>query len=206
MRALAPAALALLLAHVASAQDAVRIGTPSGVGPYTVPITVSDVAGTPLGVDRPAGEKLQAFAVTVRFTPASAVASASFSRIGLLASRSPLFETAAAATGTVTWVGSFAETGGAIPFVPGGSDPILALQVALVPGRTVSVSLDAATTTLSNQGGTVSETTGDSTLVLGPAVSLGGVDTVPIPALSPFGLAALAAALAAAGAVRLRRS
>ena len=82
MRALAVitlAALALLAAPLASAQgaqDALRFGVPSGTGPFTVPITLSDAAGTPLGVDRPASERIQAFAITVRFSPAAAVSSA----------------------------------------------------------------------------------------------------------------------------------
>ena len=149
MRALSSAALAtlFLVAPGALAQDALRFGVPSGAGPFTVPILLADAAGTPLGVDRTAGSRIHAFAVTVRFTPAAAVASASLARAGLLAGRTPLFETTAEGDGTITWVGSFDESAGTIPFAqpPAGGDPILALSVTLAPGATVSASIDAAT-------------------------------------------------------------
>jgi hypothetical protein len=210
---IALAALVLLAAPAAfaqGAQDAVRFGIPSGTGPFTVPITLSDSAGTPLGVDRPAGERIQAFAITVRFSPASAVTSATLVRSGLLAGRTPVFETTATGPGTVTWVGSFDESAGAIPFTqpPGaGGDAILSLSVTLAPGATVSASLDAPTTTLSNQGGTLSESADDATLVLGPPVALplGEPGAPPIPVLGNLALAALAIAVAAAGTIIARR-
>ena len=210
---IALAALALLAAPVAfaqGAQDAVRFGVPAGTGPFTVPITVSDAAGTPLGVDRPAGQRIQAFAITVRFTPAAAVSSASLVRAGLLAGRTPVFETTATGPGTITWVGSFDESAGAIPFTqpPGSGNQILTLSVTLAPGATVSASFDAPTTSLSNQGGTLSEGPADATLVLGSAMALplGAAEAPPIPALGVLGLGTLAAALAAAGALLSRRS
>ncbi len=212
MRALSSAALAtlLLVAPAALAQDALRFGVPSGTGPFTVPITLSDAAGTPLGVDRPAGQRIQAFALTVRFTPAAAVTSATLVRAGLLAGRTPVFETTAMGPGTITWVGSFDESAGAIPFTqpPGaGGDAILSLSVTLAPGATVSASLDAPTTTLSNQGGTLSESAAEATLALGPALTmpLGEADAPPIPAAGPLALIALATAVAAAGALLSRR-
>lgn len=207
---LALAALVLLAAPAVlaqGAQDAVRFGVPSGFGPFTVPITVSDASGTPLGVDRPAGQRIQAFAVTVRFTPAAAVTSATFVRGGLLAGRTPVFETTATGPGTVTWVGSFDESTGAIPFSqpPGSGNQVLALSVTLAPGASVNASLEAATTTLSDQGGTVSESTDDATLVLGSPLALPVGDAAPpIPALAPSALAAFALAVAAAG-TRLAR-
>lgn len=217
MRALASIPLATLTLLAASAafaqgaQDAVRFGIPSGTGPFTVPITLSDASGTPLGIDRPAGQRIQAFAVTVRFTPAAAVSSATLARAGLLAGRTPVFETTATGPGTVTWVGTFDEPAGAIPFTqpPGaGGDAILSLSVTLAPGATVSASLDAPTTTLSNQGGTISESAADATLVLGSPVALplGEPGTPPIPTLGNLALAALAIAVAAAGALLSRRA
>ncbi|MHB8800014.1 MAG: hypothetical protein ACYDBY_16280 [Thermoanaerobaculia bacterium] len=212
MKALASitlAALTLLVSRAATGQDAIRFGVPSGAGPFTVPITVSDTAGTPLGVDGPAGQRIQAFAITVRFTPPAAVTSATLGRAGLLAGRTPVFETTAEGAGTITWVGSFDEAGGAIPFAqpPGAGDQILALSVTLVTGATVSTSLESATTTLSNQGGTVSESVTDTTLVLGAPVALpaGEAAAPPIPVLGPFALAGLALVIAAAGASLARR-
>ncbi len=209
---IALAALVLLAAPAAraqGAQDAVRFGTPSGTGPFTVPITLSDAAGTPLGVDRPAGERIQAFAITVRFTPAAAVSSATLVRAGLLAGRTPVFETTATGPGTVTWVGSFDEAPGAIPFTqpPGSGNQVLALSVTLAPGATVSASLDSATTTLSDQGGTVSQSAEDATLVLGSPLALPVGDAAPpVPAAGPLALAAFALAVAAAGAHLARRA
>ncbi len=206
------AALFLLAAPAALSQgapDALRFGVPSGTGPFTVPITLSDSAGTPLGIDRPAGERIQAFAITVRFTPAAAVSSATLVRAGLLASRTPAFETTASGSGTITWVGSFEESAGAIPFTqpPGAGSQVLALSVTLAPGATVSASLDDLTTTLSNQAGTVRETTADTTLVLGDPVALpiGAAAAPPIPVLGHLALAALAIGVAGAGALLTRR-
>lgn len=211
MRALSSAALAtlFLVAPGALAQDALRFEVPSGAGPFTVPILLADAAGTPLGVDRTAGSRIQAFAVTVRFTPAAAVASASLARAGLLAGRTPLFETTAEGDGTITWVGSFDESAGAIPFAqpPAGGDPILALSVTLAPGATVSASIDASTTTLSNQSGTTSETVAGGGLFLGPPVPLPitAEDAAAVPALGGGALLAFSAAIAAAG-LRLVRT
>lgn len=210
---IALAALTLLAAPAAYAQvaqDAVRFGAPAGTGPFAVPITLSDAAGTPLSIDLPAGQRIQAFAITVRFTPAAAVSSASLVRAGLLAGRTPIFETTATGPGTITWVGSFDESTGAIPFTqpPGSGNQILTLSVTLAPGAAVSASFDAPATSLSNQGGTLSESPADATLVLGSAMALplGAAEAPPIPALGVLGLGTLAAALAAAGALLSRRS
>lgn len=212
MRALSTAALAtlLLVAPVALAQDTLRFGPPSGSGPFTVPILLADAAGTPLGVDRPAGSRIQAFAVTVRFTPAAAIASTSLGRAGLLAGRTPLFETTAEGDGTITWVGSFDESAGAIPFPqpPGGGHAILTLSVTLEPGATVSASIDGSTTTLSNQAGTTSETVAGGGLLLGPPVALPSSpeDAAAVPTLGEVALLAFAATIAAAGLRLARRA
>lgn len=206
MRAPALRALAALLlaAAPAAAQDRLAFGAPSGAGPYTVPITLADVPGTPLGGDRPAGSRIQAFAVTVRFTPASAVTAATLARAGLLSGRAPVFETTAAGPGTVTWVGAFDESAGPLPFSQpptAAGDTVLALTVALVPGATGSASLEAFATTLSNQAGTAGESVDDGSLLLGPPVSLppGAEEGAPVPAAGTFALAGLAAAIAATG-------
>ena len=212
MRPLTSAALATLLlaAPAVLAQDSLRFGAPSGSGPYAVPILLADAAGTPLGVDRPAGSRIQAFAVTVRFNPASAVTSASFVREGLLAGSTPVFETTAEGDGTITWVGSFDESAGAIPFAqpPGGGDAILTLSVTLAPGATVRASLDGSTTTLSNTAGTTSETVAGGALLLGPPVSLpfAPEDAAAVPTLDAGALLAFATAIAAGGLRLARRA
>ena len=72
----------------------------------------------------------------------------------------------------------------------------------------MSASLDSVTTTLSNQGGTVSESVADTTLILGAPVALpvGEAAAPPIPVLGPLALAALALVTGAAGASLARRS
>lgn len=213
MRALplrALAALTLLAAAPALAQDRLALGSPAGTGPFTVPVTLSDVAGTGLGVDRPAGSRIQAFAVTVRFDPPSGVLSASLVRAGLLAGRTPLFETTTEGSATVTWVGAFDEAIQPLPFSQppsGDGDAILSLAVSLAPGATVVATLDAAATTLSNQGGTAGETVGDGSLVLGPGTTLPPGGAAPrVPTAGTAGLLAMASAVAAAGALVARKA
>ncbi len=72
----------------------------------------------------------------------------------------------------------------------------------------MSASLDAGTATLSNQGGTRSESASDATLTLGPVVALppGAAEAPPIPSAGFWGLAALAMAMAAAGTLLARRT
>lgn len=212
MRALALralAALSLLAAPPSLARDRLAFGPPSGSGPFDVPITLADAAGTPLGVEGPAGSRIQAIVVTVRFTPASSVTAVTFRRAGLLAGRTPVFETTATGPGTVTWIGVFDEAAGPLPFAQppsGAGDTVLALAVTLAPGSSATMSFDAPATTLSNQAGTASESVDDGSLALGPPVPLppDAAAAVPVPASGFFAVAALAFAIGAAGARRVR--
>src|SRR5436190_14805533 len=92
----------LALVAAAAAQDVITVGTVPADGPTVdVPVFIRDTAGTPLGVDRPAGSKIQSFSIKVVYAPAAAVSSVTFSRAGITAGLSPGFETTPATPGTI---------------------------------------------------------------------------------------------------------
>src|SRR5437773_3147107 len=109
------ALLLLLLAVFATvpvaAQDAVTILPVTASGDTVdVPVYVRDVSGTPLGVDQPAGSKIQAFSIGVSYSPASAVQSVTFTRAGITAGLSPAFETSPGSAGSISWIAQFSES------------------------------------------------------------------------------------------------
>ncbi len=165
------------------AQDVLLLaGPPSPVtAGVPVPVTVSlrDLAGTPLGVDQGGANRVQAFAVAVRFSPPGAVASAVVVRSGVTAAATPIFESTVGGTDSLTWIGSFNETANPLAFTQppaAEGDPFLTLRLSLAPtlpaGAVVTVSFDPVETSLSNRGGTVSEAESDGRLLLGPAVTV----------------------------------
>ncbi|HEX8407686.1 MAG TPA: hypothetical protein VF883_02400 [Thermoanaerobaculia bacterium] len=157
------------VAPAAGAKDVLSLVSVSApVGTVRVPVYVRDVAGSPLGVDRPATQRIQALGFRVTFAPASAVTAASFTPAGVLAG-SPLFEESYDAA----YVVSFAEAGHALSFTPDGAAPgnlIGYLDVttssALSPGTAITMTVDPATATLSNQAGTIVETFANRMLAL----------------------------------------
>lgn len=208
---------AALLASPLPAQDVLTVGsfTGSPAGPtVTVPISIRDLPGTPLGMDLPAASRIQALALAVRWSPASAVTAAALVRTGALAAHSPIYESTVSGAGTVSWVGSFDATSSPLqltqPPTPGGDaifSLVLTLSPSLSPGSRIDILLDPAGTLLSNQGGTVGEMVEDGTLsVQGGAVTVQDSSAAQnIPVASPAALAALAAALAISGALFARR-
>ena len=73
-------------AAAALAQDVVTVQTVTADGPTVdVPVFIRDTSGTPLGVDKPAGSKIQSLSIKVAYSPAAAVSSVSFSRAGITA-------------------------------------------------------------------------------------------------------------------------
>src|SRR5882672_5870466 len=114
----------LAFAAVAAAQDVVTVQTVTADGPTVdVPVFIRDVSGTPLGVDRPAGSKIQSFSIKVNYSPAAAVSSVSFSRAGITAGLSPAFEASPAGSGTISLLASFAESTNPIPFTSNAGVP-----------------------------------------------------------------------------------
>lgn len=176
----------LLLAGAAAAQDAITVGTVTADGPTVdVPVFIRDASGTPLGVDRPAGSKIQSFSIKVNYSPAAAVGSVTFSRAGITANLTPTFETSPSTPGTISLLDSFSETTAPIPFnsnaaLPGDQVAHLVFQLtsAAQPGTSITLALDSSTTQLSNQGGTTTETS-SSGLTLTP-----GAIQIPVPTLT----------------------
>ncbi len=162
--------------------DEATVGTVAATPPgatFIVPVFVRDLSSTPLGRDRPAGERIQGLVFKVVYTSPASVAAIAFSRAGITAPLTPLFETTAATADSVSYLASFAEGTDLVPFnldaaAPG--DQVAKLTVTLAaaaPPGTITLTLDPATTELSNQAGTLAENSGAGTLALaGGAVTV----------------------------------
>lgn len=134
-----------------------------------VPLVLADVDGSPLGNDRPPGERLQALGFGVRVVPANAAAHVELRRAGRLALASPLFESAPVAEGGAGLVAVFDEIATPLawssPAGRGRSEGDLVAEIVLTlsaaaaeaPGGRVELRLDPGTTLLSNQSGTTTE-------------------------------------------------
>jgi hypothetical protein len=176
----------LLLTAAAAAQDVVTVGTVSADGPTVdVPVYVRDAAGTPLGVDQPAGQKIQSLSIKVVYSPAAAVSSVTFSRAGITAGLSPTFETTPATSGSIALITSFPESSSPIPFTLNAGLPgdqvahlVFTLSSSATPGTPITLTLDSSTTQLSNQGGTTSETTSNGLVLTNGAIQ------IPVPTLT----------------------
>ncbi len=75
-----------------------------------IPVYARDASLTPLGVDRPAGERIQSLTYKVTFTPASSIASKTFARAGILTGLTHIFEVFPFTPTTASYVGTFDET------------------------------------------------------------------------------------------------
>lgn len=184
---IAAAAVALVPLAASAQQDVITVGSATASGSsVTIPVSVRDVASTPLGVDQPAGSKIQSFSIKVTYSPASAVSSVTFTRAGITASLSPTFESSPANAGSISWLATFAEGSATVPFTLNRSAPgdqVAKLDFTLsgtaAPGSSISLTLDSSVTQLTNQGGTTKETTGNGSLSLVngsiaiPALTLG---------------------------------
>ena len=183
----------VLLPGLALAQDSITVGSATASGTTVdIPVFVRDAGGTPLGVDQPAGSKIQSFSIKVSYSPASAVGSVTFTRAGITSFVTPSFESSPPGPGAISWIATFPESTSAVPFTlnkPAPGDQVAHLVFTLSStaqaGSTISLTLDSSVTQLANQGGTTKETTGLGTLSL-----VNGSITIP-PAtitLTPFGL------------------
>jgi hypothetical protein len=180
------------------AQDVLTVGTgvaPSG-GTVTIPISIRDISGTPLGSDAGAGNDIRAFALKV-FFPAASVASVSFARAGVTASVTPLFESTLQGSGWISYIASFNQTLAFTLDAAAPGDQIGALTVTLqsVPAGTVAaLTFDAPSATLSNQAGTVVESVSRFNLSL-----VNGTVTASGPLATPSGLVATASGTSQVG-------
>jgi hypothetical protein len=197
---------------VASTQDIITVGTVSGSSVVDVPVYIRDTSGSSLGLDQPAGSRIQSYSIKVDYAPTTAVQSITFSRAGITSGLTPTFEVTPSAAGSVSLLDQFPEATDLIPFTldataPGNQIGVLHVTIApgTLPGTVINFTLDATLTQLSNEGGspTTLETTANArlTLVNGSLT----VTAVPdaVPTLGTWALVLLALTLAAV-ALRVR--
>jgi len=175
----AAAVLSLLAAIPAAAQDAVTLGTVTAAGnTVDVPVFIRDIAGTPLGQDRPAGSKIQSISIRVFYAPAAAVQSVTFTRAGITAGLTPISEFMPASSGAISLLMTFDEGTNHIPFTLNAPAPgdqvahlVFTLSPSATPGSSISLTLDTALTQLTDQAGSgatkESSGTGNLSLVNG---------------------------------------
>ena len=109
--------LLLVTAVAASAADSVTVGTVTAVSNNVdVPVSIRDVSGTPLGLDKPSGSRIQSFSMKVTYSPASSVQSISFSRAGITSSLNPSFESSPSTSTSISLLATFQESTNLIPF------------------------------------------------------------------------------------------
>lgn len=176
-----------LAAHAAS--DVVTVGTVTASGTTVdVPVSIRDVSATPLGIDQPAGSKIQSFSIKVNYAPAAAVQSVTFSRAGITADLNPTSEFKPSSTGSVSLLSTFQESTNPIPFTLNAPSPgnqvahlVFTLSASAPPGTIITLTLDTSLTQLTDSGGTAAtkETTGNGALSL-----VNGQITVPAQSVS----------------------
>src|ERR1700744_2521534 len=75
---------------VVVASDVVTIGSGVNSGlTVDVPVYIRDTSGSPLGIDQPAGSRIQSYSIKVNYAPASAIQSVTFTRAGITQSVTP---------------------------------------------------------------------------------------------------------------------
>jgi len=174
----------LVFALSVSAQDVVTIGSASAAsgGTASIPVSIRDITGTPLGTDAGTGNRIQGIAFKVMF-PANQVSTISFARAGVTASLTPLYETTLQGSGWLSYVVSFSELTNAIPFTPNVDAQIGTLSVTLsaqaAAGSTVPLTLHPPSAMLSNQSASIVETiaAGNLSLVNGNLSVVLGIPT-----------------------------
>lgn len=186
-------------------QDVVTLPNVNGAANVDVPVYIRDVSGSPLGIDQPAGQRIQAYSLTVSYSPAAAVQSVTFTRGGITQSLTPAFESSPASPGTISLIDSFNEGTNLIPFVSNAAAPgnqvgtlHFHLNPSAAPGTVITLTLDPALTELGNQAGTTAESTGLGTLALvNGSITVTALTQVPTLSESALILLALALAVAA---------
>jgi hypothetical protein len=192
--------------------DVITVGSVSGNGVVDVPVFIRDTAGTTLGIDQPAGSRIQSYSLRVTYAPASAVQSITFTRAGVTAPLTPTFESSPAVPGTISLLDNFDESTNLIPFTSNAALPgnqvahlLVTLSPSALPGQTITLTLDPVLTQLTDEGGSPAtvETVanGRLTLVNGEIDVVAPVFT-PIPTLTTWSLLLLGAAI---GVVALKR-
>src|SRR5258708_6852874 len=158
-------AVCSLLPLVASAQDAVTVGSATtNATSVDIPVYIRDMSGTALGIDQPTGSRIQSFSIEVDYSPAAAVSSVTFSRAGITAGLTPTFEASPSSTGSVSLLDNFQESTNLIPFTLNAAAPgdkvahlVFNLSPSATPGSTITLTLNTSNTQLTNSGGTTKE-------------------------------------------------
>lgn len=206
----------LFAAPAARAADSVTVGTRSGLpgAVVDVPVDIRDESGTPLGIDQPAGSRIQSYSIRVTYAPAAAVQSITFSRAGITQSLTPTFETSPTSPGAIALLDTFQESTNLIPFTLNAASPgdqvahlLITLAPTAAPGTVIALTLDPVLTQLTDQAGSpaTAETVANTRLTL-----IDGTVTVTaappaVPMASPIVVLMLAIGLAFVG-LRVMRS
>ena len=93
--------------------DTVTVGTvslASAGSTIDVPVYIRDASGTPLGIDRPFGSRIQSYSLAVNYAPTSAVQSVTFTRAGITAPLTPAFESSPSSPGTISLIDVFSAS------------------------------------------------------------------------------------------------
>ncbi len=171
----------LATAPAARAQDAIQLGSVEAVASGVARVPVS-VRVSPATTSGPGGSgTVQAISFRVRFDPASAVASATVHRAGVLANLRPLFESTPLSPDGVGYLASFDERTNPIPFrsaTSGQPDLVAELDLRLAPGlpdgTVVHLELAPGTSMLADRAGTAVRS------VSGGSLSLSGSTVVVV--------------------------
>ncbi|MEA2570705.1 MAG: hypothetical protein QOI24_2706 [Acidobacteriota bacterium] len=169
---------------VMAAADVVTVGSVNATGTTVdVPVFIRDVAGTSLGVDQPAGSRIQSYSIKVTYAPASSVSSVTFTRAGITANLTPTSEFSPASAGAISLLDTFQESTNPIPFTLNAATPgdriahlVFTLSGSANPGTSITLTLDPSLTQLTDAGGSAStkETSGNGGLTL-----VNGAITIP---------------------------
>jgi hypothetical protein len=148
-------------------------------------VYIRDTSGTPLGLDQPAGSRIQAYSIRVSYAPTTAVQSVTFARGGITAGLTPSAEFTPSSPDSISLIDAFDESTNLIPFTLDATAPgnqigtlTFTLSPSATPGTVIALTLDPTLTQLSNQGGTSSET-----VALGNLALVSGSITVTAPAV-----------------------
>lgn len=156
--------------------DVVTVATvSSGSSVVNVPVYIRDTAGTTLGIDQPAGSRIQSYSLQVLYA-SPFVQSITFTRGGITTALTPTFENSPAVPGaSIALLDTFDETTNLIPFASNAAlpgDQVGTLHVTLAPGTPVGTvinfTLDPTLTQLADEGGSPGtiETFGNGRLTL----------------------------------------
>ena len=193
--------------------DIVTVATVNGSsgGTIDVPVFINDLSGSTLGLDQPAGQRIQSYGIRITASNAAFVQSMTLTRGGITQALTPTFETNPSAPGVANLIDTFSEATNLIPFTLNGAAPgnqVATLHVTLIPnvptGTVITLTLDPIATELTNESGSAvtAETVANSRLVLvNGAINVAAVET--IPTLTQWALILLAIMLAAI-AIRTR--